>query len=1150
MINSAYEVVCVITSLPQKIAIVNIYNTNTQTLTTDGLQEIFDQIPHPCIILTDLNAHNILWGSQSTDRRGKQVETFMNDNNLILLNTGDGTRYNSHTGELSSIDLSLCSASIAPYVNQWEPYDHLYGSDHFPIKLSYDCDIVVPGNFSLPKWNIKFANWISFSETIERNLNDYSVNKTVDEAVEHLESVIVMAATEHIGVKKLKFRKSVPWWNTDCETALRENKAAFNKLKKHNTQNNRIEFQRLRARARLIIKKSKRDSWTNYVSTINSETPLTQIWDKVRRIKGIDKQKTITSLKTENNIVSNSKDIVETLSTYFQEVSSDNNYSEEFLRIKNQMENRNVDNPENPEDPINSPITNNELEDALSTCKKTAPGPDRIPYTFLQHLPETAKSYLLNLFNQIWTNHQFPQRWSESLILPVLKPNKAKNEPTSYRPISLTCTMGKLLEKIINKRLTCVLEANNLLSSSQYGFRKYHSTTDCIVTLESDIHQAFANKQDVLATFFDIQKAYDRTWRYLILNKLQEWGLTGNIFSYIHNFLQNRSIRVKANETLSEKRTLYNGIPQGSTISVTLFLIAINDVFKHVNCPVRTIMYADDLLIYVSGKNHQQMKYLIQNAICQLENWSKSSGFAFSAEKTKCILFSKKRRRLTPTLTLCGNHLQFTECMRYLGVYFDHKLSWKTHIEHLKVSCNRSICLMRCIANHQWGAESNILLQLYRALIRSKTDYGLIAYSTASKRLLKTVQAIHNNALRIALGAYRTSPTESLYSLANEIPLPLRIKQLTLTYATSVSATPFKANYTNIFSHRFQAMYAPLPYVQLPFHERLRRTLHEIDFEFPNISPLKFNHCPWKNKPIEINLTLSKYNKSFTHPAIIKAEFNHIREHFNNSQFIYTDASKMDHQVGAALITPEGPRLYPMNSDSSIFTAEMYALLQATTFACRNFNHHYVIASDSLSSLLSCRKLYPDNPLAQSIVNELSSHRIQENHPTFIYVPSHTGIPGNEQADHAARQAALLEDQSVQVHIHTDIKSRLKHKILEIHNNEWQQSHNKLREIQQDNRNPLPFPKTRRAQVIITRLRIGHTKITHEHLIKKTDPPICDICQETVTVKHLLLKCSKYTDERRNLDLPKSISELLGESRTNLEKVLNFLDTTGLNRIV
>lgn len=88
LINSEYEVVCVVTNLPQNIAIVNIYNTNTQTLTSDGLQDILDQIPHPCIILTDLNAHNVLWGSQSTDRRGKQVETFLNNNNLILLNTG------------------------------------------------------------------------------------------------------------------------------------------------------------------------------------------------------------------------------------------------------------------------------------------------------------------------------------------------------------------------------------------------------------------------------------------------------------------------------------------------------------------------------------------------------------------------------------------------------------------------------------------------------------------------------------------------------------------------------------------------------------------------------------------------------------------------------------------------------------------------------------------------------------------------------------------------------------------------------------------------------------------------------------------------------------------------------------------------------
>lgn len=642
LINSEYEVVCVVTNLPQNIAIVNIYNTNTQTLTSDGLQDILDQIPHPCIILTDLNAHNVLWGSQSTDRRGKQVETFLNNNNLILLNTGAGTRYNSYTGELSSIDLTFCSAALALHVTQWEPYEYLYGSDHFPIKLSYESEVDTPGNFILPKWNISCANWSGFSDAIATNLRNYSNNRTVDESLEHLESVILMAATKHVGEKNPMPRKSVPWWNASCEAALRESKSAFNKLKKHNTLENRLEFNRLRARSRSIIKTSKRESWANYVSSINSETPLTQVWDKVRKIKGISTQRTIISLKTEDRIVSSSEDIVETLSKQFQEASSDSKYDDEFLRFKTEMEATNMENPENPQDPVNNSITKNELEDALDTCKKTAPGPDRIPYVFLQHLPETAKSYLLNMYNQVWMNNQFPLRWSESLILPVLKPNKAKNLATSYRPISLTCTMGKLLEKITNRRLTCVLEAGSLLNGTQYGFRKHHSTIDCIVTLESDIHQAFANKQEVIATFFDIQKAYDQTWRYLILRKLNEWGLTGNILSYVKNFLQNRSFRVKANETISQKQILENGIPQGSTISVTLFLIAINDAFKHINCPVKTIMYADDILIYVSGKNHQQMKDLLQNAIHQLENWSRSSGFTFSTEKTQCILFSKK----------------------------------------------------------------------------------------------------------------------------------------------------------------------------------------------------------------------------------------------------------------------------------------------------------------------------------------------------------------------------------------------------------------------------------------------------------------------------------------------------------------------------
>ena len=154
-------------------------------------------------------------------------------------------------------------------------------------------------------------------------------------------------------------------------------------------------------------------------------------------------------------------------------------------------------------------------------------------------MADSALTFLLGLYNSIWTTGDFPSAWSVAIVLPIPKPGKDPLQATNYRPISLTSCLCKVLEKMVNVRLVWFLETGNFLSPVQYGFRKMRSTTDALLSLESSICEAFAKKQHQVTIFFDLEKAYDTAWCHGILLSLFEFGLRGHLPIFIKQFLSN-----------------------------------------------------------------------------------------------------------------------------------------------------------------------------------------------------------------------------------------------------------------------------------------------------------------------------------------------------------------------------------------------------------------------------------------------------------------------------------------------------------------------------------------------------------------------------------------------------------------------------------
>ncbi|GBN05407.1 putative RNA-directed DNA polymerase from transposon X-element [Araneus ventricosus] len=154
----------------------------------------------------------------------------------------------------------------------------------------------------------------------------------------------------------------------------------------------------------------------------------------------------------------------------------------------------------------NSPFALHELKIVLSKSHPTSPGPDKIHYDLLKNLSESSLRVLLILFNRIWLEEYFPVAWRKAVVIPIPKPGKDPQIPTSCRPIALTSCLCKLMERMVNARLVHVLEENGFLSNFQSGFRYGRGTIDIVLMLETAIRDAFVTKKHLVSVFFDMDK--------------------------------------------------------------------------------------------------------------------------------------------------------------------------------------------------------------------------------------------------------------------------------------------------------------------------------------------------------------------------------------------------------------------------------------------------------------------------------------------------------------------------------------------------------------------------------------------------------------------------------------------------------------------
>ena len=312
-----------------------------------------------------------------------------------------------------------------------------------------------------------------------------------------------------------------------------------------------------------------------------------------------------------------------------------------------------------------------------------ASGSDGISGHMLRLCDDSVVLPLKIIFENILKTSSYPDLWKLANVTPVYKKND-KQLIKNYRPISLLPICGKIFEKIIFNSLYKYFNTNNLITKNQSGFRPGDSTTNQLLYLVNEIHEAFEDPKslEVRAVFLDISKAFDKVWHEGLIFKLRQNGLNGGLLKLFESYLHNRQQRVVINGSYSEYLSIESGVPQGSVLGPLLFLIYINDLEKHIKSNIK--FFADDTMLFSVVRDPAVSATELDHDLDLICRWAHKWKMEFNPDATKQateVIFSCKRiEQHHPQLTFNSNAVAQVNEQKHLRLTLTKNLCFNKHI--------------------------------------------------------------------------------------------------------------------------------------------------------------------------------------------------------------------------------------------------------------------------------------------------------------------------------------------------------------------------------------------------------------------------------------------------------------------------------------
>ena len=299
----------------------------------------------------------------------------------------------------------------------------------------------------------------------------------------------------------------------------------------------------------------------------------------------------------------------------------------------------------------------------------------------LKEVADVLAKPITILFKKSLNSESLPAHWLQALITPIFKKG-SKTLAENYRPVSLTCILCKVLEKLIILIIIKHIKENEFASQRQHGFTKGKSVTTNLLEVMNIWSEALMHGIPVDVLYLDYQKAFDSVPHLRLLEQVKSFGIEGKACSWLKAFLSNRTQKVRVNGSESKWAPVLSGIPQGSILGPILFSLFVNDLPNEIQSLIS--LFADDTKIYIPLTSDDSAQQL-QEDLWKLEMWADMMQMRFHPLKCKVMHLGRtnqKKEYYMHTGDGDMHKLEETEVEKDLGVYTDNKLKFTTHCQN------------------------------------------------------------------------------------------------------------------------------------------------------------------------------------------------------------------------------------------------------------------------------------------------------------------------------------------------------------------------------------------------------------------------------------------------------------------------------------
>ena len=286
---------------------------------------------------------------------------------------------------------------------------------------------------------------------------------------------------------------------------------------------------------------------------------------------------------------------------------------------------------------------------------------------------------LTDIARQSLEQNQIPRILKLGWVTPIWKGSDL-SLPKDYRPISLTCHLGKVLERLVRQKITDFLSRNNLMENTQHGSRSGRGTLSQLLSQHDSVLSKLAAGKNVDIVYLDFSKAFDMVDHSILVEKMRRKGITGRILSWICNFLSERVQQVRIGSILSREAPLRSGVPQGSVLGPLLFLIFIADLEKDLRSRiVEVLKYVDDSKLLCNLDSPEDVEES-QRSLEAVYRWAAQNNMQWNDGKFQVLRLGKNEDLKDETYLFSPDYkevIERKEAVKDLGVMVDQNLDFR-----------------------------------------------------------------------------------------------------------------------------------------------------------------------------------------------------------------------------------------------------------------------------------------------------------------------------------------------------------------------------------------------------------------------------------------------------------------------------------------